>query len=184
MTDSTRVLPREPRLQALRPWGPIVLTSFALLTANVWAQDRPGVAPAPVTAPQARPLADDPALEERVMIIAAELRCLVCQNETIAASHADLAKDLRDQVREQLRAGRSEREILDYMVARYGDFVLYRPPVKTTTWLLWGGPFALLVVTLLALGWTWRKRRAQGAAAPLSAAEQRRAQAMLERGST
>jgi cytochrome c-type biogenesis protein CcmH len=132
-------------------------------------------------AQQARPLADDPALEERVLAIANDLRCLVCQNETIAASRADLAVDLRNQVREQLRAGRSEREIRDYMVARYGDFVLYTPPVKPTTWLLWIGPFVLLA---LMAAWLWRtlvRRRTQAAAAPLSEAERQRARELLER---
>jgi cytochrome c-type biogenesis protein CcmH len=133
-------------------------------------------------AQQARPMADDPALEERVLAISNDLRCLVCQNETIAASRADLANDLRNQVREQLRAGKSEREILDYMVARYGDFVLYKPPVKPTTWLLWIGPFVLLLAMIV---WMWRtmsRRRAQAAATstPLSEEEQQRARALLE----
>ena len=126
----------------------------------------------------ARPLADDPALEAQVMRIASELRCLVCQNETIAASHADLAVDLRAQIRSQLRAGRSEGQIKDYMVQRYGDFVLYNPPVKPTTWLLWGGPFVLLVVMLVAL-WRLLQRRRQHVAAPLTAAEQAHARELL-----
>jgi cytochrome c-type biogenesis protein CcmH len=125
----------------------------------------------------ARPLAADPALEARVLEIAHELRCLVCQNETIAASHADLAIDLRKQIREQLVAGRSERQILDYMVQRYGDFVLYNPPVKPVTWLLWGGPFVLLL-GMLAWLWTMLRRRRPGAA-PLSDEERRRARELL-----
>ena len=134
------------------------------------------------SAQEARPMAEDPALEERVLAIAEELRCLVCQNETIAASRADLATDLKKQIREQLRAGQGEREILDYMVARYGDFVLYKPPVKPTTWLLWSGPFVLLVAMA---AWLWRtlsRRRAQTTAAdtPLSETEQQRARALLE----
>jgi cytochrome c-type biogenesis protein CcmH len=130
-------------------------------------------------AQQARPLAADPVLEAEVLRIAHELRCLVCQNETIAASHADLAVDLRSQIREQLQAGRSERDILDYMVQRYGEFVLYKPPVKPETWLLWGGPFVLLVAMI---GWWWRglRRRATLAeAAPLSEDDRRRARALL-----
>ena len=83
------------------------------------------------------------------MRIAEELRCLVCQNETIAASHADLAVDLRKQIRQKLQQGQSEEQILDFMVQRYGDFVLYRPPVKSSTWLLWGGPFLLLGAALI-----------------------------------
>jgi cytochrome c-type biogenesis protein CcmH len=130
------------------------------------------------SAPQARPLAADPALEAEVMRIATDLRCLVCQNETIAASNADLAVDLRQQVREQLRAGRSEAQIKDYMVERYGDFVLYTPPVKPLTWLLWLGPFGLLAGML---AWYVRllRRRAALAPPPLSADEHARAQALL-----
>jgi cytochrome c-type biogenesis protein CcmH len=94
---------------------------------------------------EATPVAEDPALEARVVKIAAELRCLVCQNQTIADSSAGLAIDLRNQVREMLRNGQSDREILDYMTARYGDFVLYRPPVKATTVILWFGPAILLL---------------------------------------
>jgi cytochrome c-type biogenesis protein CcmH len=94
---------------------------------------------------EATPVAEDPALEARVVKISAELRCLVCQNQTIADSSAGLAIDLRNQVREMLRNGQSNREILDYMTARYGDFVLYRPPVKATTVILWFGPAILLL---------------------------------------
>jgi cytochrome c-type biogenesis protein CcmH len=135
----------------------------------------------PSPAPQALPMADDPVLEAEVLRIAHELRCLVCQNETIAASNADLAVDLRAQIRSQLKAGRSEREILDYMVARYGDFVLYRPPLKPTTWLLWGGPFVLLAAMAWWLARTLRRRRQEVAAAqaPLSDEERRRARALL-----
>ena len=109
-------------------------------------------------AAEAQPTAADPVLEARVMSIATELRCLVCQNQTIADSSADLAVDLRGQVREMLRAGKSQREILDYMTARYGDFVLYRPPVKASTALLWVGPFALLLGGVATLWWVLRRR--------------------------
>jgi len=99
-----------------------------------------------------RGLADNqPDLDQRVAAIAAELRCLVCQNQSIAESNADLAVDLRRQIREQLKEGRSERDVLDFMVQRYGDFVLYRPPVKASTWLLWFGPFGLLLAGLALL---------------------------------
>ncbi|MBN8510653.1 MAG: cytochrome c-type biogenesis protein CcmH, partial [Burkholderiales bacterium] len=108
---------------------------------------------------QAPPRADDPALEARVLHIAEELRCLVCQNETIAASNADLAVDLRQQIRTQLQQGRSEAQIREFMVQRYGDFVLYRPPVKGSTWALWAGPFVLLLVAAGALVATIRRRR-------------------------
>ena len=107
---------------------------------------------------EAAPAADDPALEARMLQITAELRCLVCQNQTIADSHSGLAEDLRAEVRDMLRKGASNQEVLDFMTARYGDFVLYRPPVKTTTWLLWFGPAALLVTGLLVLGMVLRRR--------------------------
>ena len=103
------------------------------------------------------------ALDARVQAIAAELRCLVCQNQTIADSHAGLAVDLRRQVREMLQAGKNEREIIDYMTARYGDFVLYRPPVKTSTALLWFGPALLLVGGVVVLVTVLRRRARLGA---------------------
>ena len=95
--------------------------------------------------------ADDAALDRRVMELAAELRCLVCQNQSLAESNAGLAVDLRNQIREQLARGASEREVLDFMVARYGDFVLYRPPLKASTLLLWFGPFVLLIAGIYVL---------------------------------
>lgn len=95
---------------------------------------------------EAPPIADDPVLENRVKEIAQELRCLVCQNETIAASHADLAIDLRHQIRDKLVQHQTKQEIIDYMVDRYGDFILYKPPLKPRTWILWLSPFLLLIV--------------------------------------
>jgi cytochrome c-type biogenesis protein CcmH len=133
------------------------------------------------SAKDAAPIAADPALEKRVMALAEELRCLVCQNQTIAESHAGLAIDLKNQIREQLGAGKSEEEILAYMVARYGDFVLYRPPVKASTILLWFGPFALLAAAIGFLVINIRRRRTaalQGSTA-LTAAERARAQRLL-----
>jgi cytochrome c-type biogenesis protein CcmH len=112
--------------------------------------------------------------------IAEELRCLVCQNETIAASHADLAVDLRKQIAIKLTQGQSERQILDFMVERYGDFVLYRPPLKTTTVLLWAGPFALLLVAAGVLAVNIRKRRQAAAPQDMSPAQARRARELLE----
>ena len=127
-------------------------------------------------AKEAQPASDDPQLEARVLAIAEELRCLVCQNETIAASHADLAVDLRRQIRLMLQQGQSEAQILDFMVQRYGDFVLYRPPVKRSTWLLWGGPFVLLGIALVVLGLNIRRRRP---AAPLQGSDSERARRLL-----
>jgi len=109
------------------------------------------VLPLFAAAKEAAPASDDPVLEARVMRVASELRCLVCQNQTIADSHADLAQDLRNQVRDMLRQGKSEAEILAYMTQRYGDFVLYRPPVKSTTTLLWFNPTILLINNIIIL---------------------------------
>ncbi len=114
--------------------------------------------PFAAAAKEAAPASDDPVLEARVMRISAELRCLVCQNQTIADSHADLAQDLRGQVREMLKKGQSEAQIIDYMTQRYGDFVLYRPPVKSTTALLWYGPALLMLGGLVVLGLVLRRR--------------------------
>ena len=130
-------------------------------------------------AKEAPNLAADPALEARVMAIAEELRCLVCQNETIAASHADLAVDLRKQIRIKLTEGQSQQQILDFMVDRYGDFVLYRPPLKSTTVLLWAGPFVLLAVALMVMAINIRRRRRTEQAPAMSAEDQLRAQRLL-----
>ena len=121
---------------------------------------------------------EDPNLEKRVRDISNELRCLVCQNQTLADSNAPLAVDLRNQVREQLRSGASEREVRDWMVARYGDFVLYRPPLNAATALLWAGPFLLLLLGLVLVF-----RRIVARRQPerqLSAAEQARAEELLK----
>jgi cytochrome c-type biogenesis protein CcmH len=100
----------------------------------------------------------NPTLEDQVQRVASELRCLVCQNDTIAASQAPLAVDLRNQVRRMLAQGQSEAQVLEYMTQRYGDFVRYRPPLKPSTWPLWFLPAALLLIA--ALGW-WRVTRAK-----------------------
>jgi len=110
-------------------------------------------------AAQTAPPAPDPALEARVKRLTEELRCLVCQNQTIADSQVQLAVDLKNQVREQLERGASDQQVSDYMVQRYGDFVLYRPPLKGSTLLLWFGPFAML---LAGLGLLWARLRRQG----------------------
>lgn len=120
----------------------------AVLAAGVWG----------TIAKEAAPAVDDPALEARVLRIAAELRCLVCQNQTIADSHADLAQDLRRQVRELIQQGKTDAQIIDYMTARYGDFVLYRPPLKNTTALLWFGPALLVVGGVVVLVLVLRRR--------------------------
>ena len=112
----------------------------------------------PSFANDARPAAADPVLEARMTRITAELRCLVCQNQTIADSNADLAVDLRRQVREMIAKGDDDAKIIQYMTDRYGDFVLYRPPVKSTTWLLWFGPALMLVFGFGGLAVVMRRR--------------------------
>ena len=133
-----------------------------------------------VAAQEAKPLADDPELEKRVMNLSQELRCLVCQNETLADSRADLAVDLRSEIREQMKAGKSDKEIIAFLTARYGDFVLYRPPVRPITYLLWFGPFVLLVVGLWVLYRYLKERRELINQTPLSPEEHRRAEELLK----
>ncbi len=125
------------------------------------------------------PAADDPQLDERVMALAASLRCLVCQNQTIADSPAELAVDLKKQIREKMKQGMSDREIIDYLVARYGDFVLYRPPLKGSTILLWFGPLLFLAAGLAALFYRLARRR-KNVGAELSDADRARAAALLK----
>ena len=136
----------------------------------------------PLQAREAAPLAEDPVIEQRLMAISEELRCLVCQNESLAGSRADLAQDLRREVRELLKAGKSDQEVKDFLVSRYGDFVLYRPPVKPSTYLLWIGPFVLLIAGLFGLFRFLRRRAAEAptAEAPLTEAERQRAEALLK----
>lgn len=131
-------------------------------------------------AQQARPASDDPELEKRVLNLSQELRCLVCQNETLAGSQAGLATDLRNEIREQMKAGKTDKEIIAFLTARYGDFVLYRPPVRPTTYLLWFGPFAMLAVGLWVLYRYVKKRRALIIEQPLSLDERRRAEELLK----
>jgi cytochrome c-type biogenesis protein CcmH len=121
----------------------------------------------------------DPALDKRVTALTQDLRCLVCQNQTIADSQAPLAIDLKNQVIEKMQQGASDREIVDYMVNRYGDFVLYRPPLKAATLALWFGPAALFFVALFVLFRNLARRRKESPDAPLSEAERKRAEALL-----
>lgn len=153
--------------------APLVAVLLALLLA---------LSALAVGAKEAAPLSNDPALEARVMKVAEELRCLVCQNETIAASQADLAQDLRKQIRVKLQQGQSEAQILDFMVARYGEFVRYRPAFNATTALLWAGPFALLLLAAFVLAKNIRRRRIEAAPRALDADEARRLNELLGDG--
>jgi cytochrome c-type biogenesis protein CcmH len=109
---------------------------------------------------EAQPLGEDPVVEARLKVLSTELRCLVCQNQTLSDSSAPLAEDLRREIRELIAKGMSDKEITDYLVVRYGDFVRYRPPVKSQTLLLWIGPAILLLTGLGGLWWVLRKRNA------------------------
>jgi len=144
----------------------LLATLLSLLPLAAWAGE-------------AKDLAQDPLVEKRMVALAENLRCLVCQNESLASSHAELAEDLRREVREQIRAGKSDKEITDYLVARYGNFVLYEPPMKSYTVLLWFGPFALLLIGAGVLFHQLRQRRKTVPEAQLTAEAQQRATALL-----
>ncbi len=132
-------------------------------------------------AKEAAPLAEDPVVEQRLIKISEEMRCLVCQNESLAGSRADLANDLRRELRELIRQGKSDEEIRDFMVSRYGDFVLYRPRVKPITYLLWAGPFVLMLAGVAVLVVYLRRRnRAVAQEAPLTEEDARRADKLLQ----
>lgn len=129
---------------------------------------------------EATPLAEDPVVEQRLISIAEELRCLVCQNESLAGSRADLANDLRREVRTLIKSGKSDAEIKEYLVNRYGDFVLYRPPVKPTTWLLWFGPLLLLIGAIWLLVSIIKRNQSQKNTPVLDTAQRAKAQALLQ----
>ena len=153
---------------------------FALITGLTVALGSAG--PALASSATEAALAADPVAEKRLQALSEELRCLVCQNQTIADSNAELAQDLRTEVRSMIKDGKSDKEIVDFMVTRYGDFVLYRPPVKGITLLLWGGPVALLLLGLFFLQRYLRQRakRVIDAEQPLSADEASRAEALFK----
>lgn len=131
---------------------------------------------------EARPLADDPVVEARLKQLAVELRCLVCQNQTLADSNAPLAEDLRREVREMIAKGMSDQEIIDFLVSRYGDFVLYRPPMKATTSLLWLGPFVLLAGGGITLVIALKRRSQKVAVKAMTEEEHRRVEKLLSQG--
>ena len=133
-------------------------------------------------ADEAKPTEQDPVAAKRAVRLSEQLRCLVCQNQTIAESNAELAVDLRRQVKEQIAAGKSDAEIVDFMTARYGDFVLYNPPFKAITALLWLGPALLLVISALVLTAVVRRRRSPAAEQELTPEQRARAAKLLAGG--
>jgi cytochrome c-type biogenesis protein CcmH len=148
----------------------IALLLLALAFGAAWAKE-------------AAPLAEDPAVEQRLIAISEEMRCLVCQNESLAGSRSDLANDLRRGLRTLIKQGKTDAEIREFMVERYGDFVLYRPPVKPETYLLWAGPFLLMIVAVAVLLMYLRRRNRSVDHEPqLTSDEARRAEALLREG--
>jgi cytochrome c-type biogenesis protein CcmH len=130
-------------------------------------------------AKDAAPLVDDPVTEQRLINISEEMRCLVCQNESLAGSRSDLANDLREQIRILIKEGKTDEQIRSFMVERYGDFVLYRPPVKPITWLLWIGPFIILLIGIAGLFIFLRRRNAAANNIALSEEDNQRLDALL-----
>jgi cytochrome c-type biogenesis protein CcmH len=133
-----------------------------------------------VVAREAAPLAEDPAIEARMVAMAEDLRCLVCQNQSLAASDSDFAHDVRREIRAMMKEGKSDQEIKDFLVQRFGDFILFRPPVKSYTLPLWLGPFVLLIIGTTVLMLVLRRRKRQAATAQtLSEEDHKRASALL-----
>ncbi len=172
---------RGERLRCVRASGiTCILAALALTLASLVFSSL-----APVNAREAQEVGDDPAAERHMMQLASELRCLQCQNQTLADSNAPLAVDLRQQIRELLAKGQSDEQVKQYLVARYGDFVLYRPPLKSNTLFLWFGPAMVLIVGLAGLYLTLKRRLARlesSRSNPQEAdAESARAQHLLEK---
>ena len=149
----------------MRNWLVIVLA--LLCAATSWAGEAP-------------PLAEDPVVEQRLNAISEELRCLVCQNESLAGSRADLALDLRREIRGLIKANKSDQEIMEFMVSRYGDFIRYRPPVKPITWLLWFGPLLLLVGAVVVLVRMVGRSSRDSSPHQLDTAQREKAQRLLQ----
>jgi cytochrome c-type biogenesis protein CcmH len=138
---------------------------------------------APLQAKEAVLSAEDPVLEKRLIHISEELRCMVCQNESLASSRAELANDLREEVRKLIREDKSDSQIKEYLVTRYGDFVLYKPEVKPLTWVLWFGPFLLLVLAIMGMAYYLRQRQGVQKSSPvLSDEDRRKVQEILKSG--
>ncbi|MDN5751673.1 MAG: cytochrome c-type biogenesis protein CcmH [Nitrosospira sp.] len=152
---------------SLRKFTFLLLLMLVLPSSWSWARE-------------AAPVAEDPEIERRMIELSEDLRCLVCQNESLAGSRADFANDLRREIREQMKDNKSDKEIVDFLVARYGDFVLYRPPVKSTTVLLWFGPFIFLAVGAVFLVFYLKRRRRRIEEPALSEKQRQQAEALLK----
>ena len=152
-----------------------LLLACAITSASAQTQSQSVGAPR-----EAKPMANNPSVEARLVDISQELRCLVCQNESLASSHAELADDLRREVRDLIVQGKTDTEIKTFLVDRYGDFVLYRPEVKPLTWVLWFGPFLLLLLAVFALGAYLRQRKKQVPSLALNEAQRARAEQLLK----
>ena len=163
----TKFLRQRPRQMKSFALPAMIIVAVILLSSS-----------SPALAKEAKP-AEDPQIAQRMKALTEQLRCLVCQNETLADSHADLAEDLRKEIREQMKAGKSDQEIVAFLTQRYGDFVLYKPPVKATTYLLWFGPFVLLFAGTGVLYRYLKKRRELIDEKPLTADERKRAEEIL-----
>jgi len=149
-------------------WLVACFACASLLATQVWAKE-------------AVPMAQEPEVEARLVKIAEELRCMVCQNESLASSHAELAEDLRREVRGLIKEGKNDAQVKEFLVARYGDYVLYRPEVKPLTWALWFGPFLLFLIAALGLvGYLRQRRQVMPTPAALSEAERARAEQLLK----
>ncbi len=166
----------------MKSWLVVFCVAWSCVAALTHAQApvSPAVGVPPQSPREAVPMAEDPQLEARLVDISQELRCMVCQNESLASSHAELADDLRREVRDLIRSGKSDQEIKDFLVSRYGDFVLYRPEVKPLTWVLWFGPFLLLALAAVFLAVYLRQRRALTAPPVLSDDDRARAEQLLK----
>ena len=134
----------------------------------------------PVWANEAVPVGEDPVIEARMVNLASDLRCLVCQNESLAGSHAELAEDLRREIREQMKQGKNDKEVVQYLTDRYGDFVLYRPPLRNYTLLLWFGPLIFLAIGAATWYATLKRRRAMQASQQVSAEALQQAADLLD----
>lgn len=155
-----------------------VLILFLALTSPVWASDPTN--PPAAASPTAQPLFADVAIEARLMHLSRELRCVVCQNEALSDSPADLAESMREEIRGLIRAGKTDQEVMDFLTARYGDFVLFRPPFKPLTYLLWVGPFVFLGFGAVVWFFALRSRRTFQKSAPVSGEQIAAAARLLE----